>query len=138
MARLSAFCSAGDACCFLKPLSAVCRASVIPSALKKNIYSQQHLRHAFVGGLSKHAVWVRKPRGPLIGWVNSNATAPPQSSTPDCSSSVRPQPLYTDAILKMQATLGLNRNFFLLRKWGRVAVAFMLPLCCLYAAMMLH
>ena len=35
LARLSAFCSAGDACCFLKPLSAVCRASVIPSALKK-------------------------------------------------------------------------------------------------------
>jgi hypothetical protein len=34
LARLSAFCSAGDACCFFKPLSAVCRGSVIPSALK--------------------------------------------------------------------------------------------------------
>jgi hypothetical protein len=99
---------------------------VIPIALLKNIYFQEHLRHAFVGGLSQHAVWVRKPRGPLIGWVKSNAAAPPQSSTPDCSSSVRPQPLYTDAIFKMQATLGLNEKYFLPQKWGRLAAASML------------
>jgi hypothetical protein len=51
LARLSAFCSAGDACCFLKPLSAARRASVIPSALKSNINSPKQLRHAFVSGL---------------------------------------------------------------------------------------
>jgi hypothetical protein len=40
---------------------------------------------------------------------------------------VRPQPLYTDEIFKMQATLGLNEKYFLLQKWGRLAAALMLP-----------
>ena len=72
LARLSAFCSAGDACCFFKPLSAVCRASVIPSALKSKYLFTQAAAPRVCERSAFESAWVRLPRGALIGRVNKS------------------------------------------------------------------
>ena len=72
LARLSAFCSAGDACCFLKPLSAVCRASVIPSALSEKYLFPRAPAPRVCERSAFDSAWVRLPRGALIGRVNKS------------------------------------------------------------------
>ena len=106
LARRSAFCSAGDACCLFKPLAALCRASVIPSALKEKYLSLQAAAPRVCGrsesenSLGESATrlshWMGK-KNSAYGPITIEYTKPPNS--------VRPQLIYTEEILKMQVFL---------------------------------
>ena len=105
LARRSAFCSAGDACCLFKPLAALCRASVIPSALKEKYLSLQAAAPR-VCGRSESENGLGESATRLSHWMGKNSAYGPitiEYTKP--SNSVRPLPIYTEKILKMQVIL---------------------------------
>ena len=105
LARHSAFCSAGDACCLFKPLAALCRASVIPSALEEKNSSLQAAAPRVCGrsesenGLGESATrpshWMGKKY--YYGPITIEYTKP--------SNLVRPQLIHTEENLKKQVFL---------------------------------
>jgi len=58
-----------------------------------------------VGGLSPKTAWVRVPHGSLIGRVKNSAYGPITIEYTKPPNPMRPQPIYTEEILKMQVFL---------------------------------